>query len=435
MTTAINPQAQMLNETIGKTHPAILELLSQKGKGIFFPKSSILAQGAEAKGKEINATIGIALEDDGTPMRLKTIHDQVPLDPGDVYPYAPSFGKKELREKWQQMLREKNPTLGEKPISLPVVTNALTHGLSLMGYMFLDEGEEIVLPSLFWGNYKLVFIHGHKAKLNPFTLFEGDHFNMTSFREKLNEGPIGKKVVLMNFPNNPTGYTATNEEIREIISIFKEAAEAGNQLVVMMDDAYFGLVFREGIYKESLFAELADLHPNLLAVKIDGITKEDYAWGFRVGFITYGVKGGTPELYAALEDKTAGALRGNISNSPHLSQSLALQSFNSPQYPAEKKAKLEILEKRYNLVCRLLDEKPQYKEHFTALPCNSGYFMCLKLEKHNSETLRKHLLEHYSTGVIALEGMLRIAFSSTPTQKLEKLMENIFQACNDLDKQ
>ena len=90
MTTMINPQAQALNETIGKNHPAILELLSQKGKAIFFPKSSILAQGAEAKGKDINATIGIALEDDGTPMRLKTIHDQVPLEPNDVYPYAPS---------------------------------------------------------------------------------------------------------------------------------------------------------------------------------------------------------------------------------------------------------------------------------------------------------------------------------------------------------
>ncbi len=435
MTTMINPQAQMLNETIGRQNPAILECLSQKGKAIFFPKTSILAQGAEAKGKDINATIGIALEDDGTPMRLKTIHDNVPLEPNDVYPYAPSFGKKELREKWQQMLRQKNPLLGDKPISLPVVTNALTHGLSLMGYMFLDEGEKIILPDLYWGNYKLIFINGFDAILDPFTLFDGDHFNLKAFREKINEGPIGKKVVLMNFPNNPTGYTGTNEEIAEIIAIFKAAAEAGNKLVVLMDDAYFGLVFREGIYRESLFAELADLHSNLLAVKIDGITKEDYAWGFRVGFITYGIKGGTPELYAALEDKTAGALRGNISNSPHLSQTLALNAFNSDHYAEEKLEKLAILEKRYNLVCEILEKNAKYARHFVPLPCNSGYFMCLKLVSHNSEILRKHLLNNYSTGVIALEGMLRIAFSSTPTQKLEKLLENIYQACEDLARQ
>ena len=48
----------------------------------------------------------------------------------------------------------------------------------------------------------------------------------------------------------------------------------------------FGLVYENGIFKESLFSKLADLHENVLAVKVDGATKEDYAWGFRVGFIT-----------------------------------------------------------------------------------------------------------------------------------------------------
>ena len=69
----MNPQAEELNQAIKDCNESVLDLLSEKGKSIFFPKKGILAQTAEAKGKDINATIGIALEEDGSPMRLKFI--------------------------------------------------------------------------------------------------------------------------------------------------------------------------------------------------------------------------------------------------------------------------------------------------------------------------------------------------------------------------
>ena len=53
---------------------------------------------------------------------------------------------------------------------------------------------------------------------------------------------------------------------------------------------------------------LAQAHQNILAIKIDGATKEEFVWGLRVGFITYGVKGGTKALYDALEQKTGANL-------------------------------------------------------------------------------------------------------------------------------
>ena len=46
-------------------------------EGLFFPKKGILAQTADAKGKKINATIGAALEEDGTPMRLNSIAKKI----------------------------------------------------------------------------------------------------------------------------------------------------------------------------------------------------------------------------------------------------------------------------------------------------------------------------------------------------------------------
>ena len=59
----MNPIAQHLNQTIETGNPHVLEMLSDIGKALFFPKG-ILSQSAEAKEKahRLNATIGIAKE-------------------------------------------------------------------------------------------------------------------------------------------------------------------------------------------------------------------------------------------------------------------------------------------------------------------------------------------------------------------------------------
>ena len=424
----INKQAEELNSTIKKNNPAIYNLLSEKGRAIFFPKLGILSQAADAKGKKINATIGIAVEDDKTPMRLQSIAQNVPLEPKDAFPYAPSYGKIELREAWKKKINEKNPSL-KATTSLPIVTNALTHGLSMIGYMFINPGEKIILTDKFWGNYKLIFEKGYNAVLDTFNTFKAKAFDTESFRKKLEESK-GKKIILLNFPNNPSGYTPSEEEAEKIISIIKQSAETGNEIIVICDDAYFGLVYKEGIYKESLFSKLAELHENVLAVKADGATKEDYVWGFRVGFLTYASKGITEETCRALEEKTAGAVRGNISNASHISQSLVLKAFTYEDYEAEKKEKYELLKKRFSKVQEILKDG-KFDEFFSPLPFNSGYFMCIELKNLDAEKVRQTLLKKYDTGVISIGNLLRIAFSSVAETDLEELFENIYKACKD----
>ncbi len=426
----MNPQAEELNEVIKKNNANVYELLSEKGKAIFFPSKGILAQAADAKGKKINATIGIALEDDGSPMRLKPIAKKIKLDPKEVFPYAPSFGKPELREKWKEMIYQKNPSLEGKEISLPITTNALTHGLSMIGYLFMDSGDKVVLPDLFWGNYRLILINAYGAEFDTFETFKSNAFNVDGLREKLS-GEVGKKIVLLNFPNNPTGYTPNENEVNEIKEIIKDSAERGNKVIVIVDDAYFGLVYKKNVYTQSIFVELADLHENVLAVKLDGATKEDYVWGLRVGFITYGVKGGNKGLYGALENKTAGAVRGNISNASHLSQSLVYYAFNEPKYLTEKKKKYNILKKRFKEVVRVLGEHKEYGEEFVALPYNSGYFMCIRLKNKDGEQVRQVLLSKYDTGVVAIGNILRIAFSAVNSGRIAELFENIYKACKE----
>ena len=430
---ALNPQARELNRIIKDHNTVVYEVLSRKGKAIYFPAKGILAQGAAASGKEINATIGTAYEDDGKPMVLPSIANLVKIDAKEAFPYAPSQGVKQLRDKWKELIKAKNPSLGNQDMSIPVVSCGVTNGLSIIAYMFMDETDEVILADLYWENYDLVFTNAFGSKLKFFNLFKNGAFDVDSFRKTIKQGPSGKKVILLNFPNNPSGYTPMQKEGEEIAQVLTESAEAGNKLVVILDDSYFGLVFENGVMTESLFSKLAGCHKNLLAIKADGLTKEEYAWGLRVGFITYGIKDGSRELYKALEDKTAGAVRGNISNSSHTSQSIFLKALNSETYQKEKQENKRKIGERYLKMKGILESHPEYKEYFEALPFNSGYFMCVQLKRSNPDKVWELLLSKYSTGVICYseKALLRIAFASTPMDKIEKLFANIYMACKD----
>ncbi len=427
----LHPQADEINRILQKHNAAVYSLLSKRGRAIYYPAKGILAQGAAAKGKEINATIGTAYEDDGSPMILPSMASLLGIDSKDAFPYAPSEGLKSLRDKWKELIRIKNPSLGNQEISTPVVSCGVTNGLSITGYLFIDENDEVILSDLYWENYDLVFGNACGARLKFFNLFKDGGFDLAALRKAVTAGCPGKKMVVLNFPNNPSGYTPTVTEGEKIIKVLEEAAEAGNKLLIVLDDSYFGLVFEDKVMIESLFARLAQCHENILAVKADGLTKEEYAWGLRVGFITFGVKNGSKDLYKALEDKAAGAIRGNISNSAHVSQSLYLRSINSGSYAREKQLNKEKIGTRYNRVKAVFQQHPEYREYFEALPFNSGYFMCTRLKKSDPERVWELLLNKYSTGVIcyAEKAVLRIAFASTPLNKIDKLFNNIYLAC------
>lgn len=430
--TSLDPQAVALNDTLAKNNPAILEMLSSRGKAIYFPKLGILSQSAEAKGKDINATIGIATEDHGGPLFLDCIGKNIHLPPDKAFTYAPSPGLPEIRKLWKDQQLRKNPGLAGKPYSSPVVTSALTHGLSMAGYLFVEAGDTVILPDLYWENYDLVFSVTYGARLAPFETFTpSGAFNVEGLRRELSRGR-GKKIVLLNFPNNPAGYTPLEEEAAAIARVLREAAEAGDRIVAILDDAYFGLVFEKGVATQSLFVPLCDAHPHLMAVKLDGPTKEDYVWGFRVGFMAFGIKGASAETYAALEAKAAGAVRGTISNSSILGQSLLVQAWASESYETEKREKYATLKRRYEKIKDILAAHPEYREVFEPVPFNSGYFMCLRLKKGNAEAVRQKLLKDYSTGVIAFGPLVRLAFSSTPTGRLEALFDNVYRAAKQV---
>ncbi|MBN1982296.1 MAG: aminotransferase class I/II-fold pyridoxal phosphate-dependent enzyme [Chitinivibrionales bacterium] len=427
---SFDPQALVLNEIIGAENPALFHCLSQRGKAAFFPKQGILSQTAEAKQCRINATIGVAFDDDNTVLCLESINEHLHGLGKTVFNYAPSPGLETLRHAWKSQMIQKNPSLAQVPTTLPMVTTALTHGLFCAGLLFVNPSDTILIGAPYWENYSLIFEKMCGAIINTFPLFTpSGHFHAEGLAQQLRQQSGRKKIILLNFPNNPTGYTPTHAEAADLIAAIVESANNGSEIVVLVDDAYFGLFYENDILSESLFCSLSQRHPLVCVVKIDGPTKEDYVWGFRVGFITIAASPHNTPLYQALEQKLAGIIRATISNSSHLSQALLLQAYSSSQIHVQRNAHHDLLQKRYLTVKAILHSHPEYHSVFSPMPFNSGYFMCIAINPLiDAEGLRRMLITDYSCGTIVLGQLMRIAFSSTPTQDLQQLFDTIYSA-------
>jgi len=434
----MNPLALELNDALEAGNSHISAMLSGVGRQLFFPKG-ILSQSAEAKehAHRINATIGIAKEAGRTMCLDALVGPLSGIRPAEALTYAPSFGIPDLRQAWRKALYAKNPSLQEFPVTLPVVSCGITHGVGIMADMWLDPGDIVVLPEMMWGNYNLIMGVRRGVDLRTFETFTPDGgYNLAALEKALQAAAAVKSkiTVLLNFPHNPTGYTVTESEAGGIVRMLVGLAEDGCQVLAVCDDAYFGLVYEPDILEESLFARLCGVHPRLLPIKLDGATKEDYAWGLRLGFVTYGpaVQGDPGPVHNALERKTAGAVRGSISNASHLSQTLLLKALNDPHYREQKQVKYEILKRRAQKV-KIVAGAAKYKACWDVYPFNSGYFMCLKLKSVEAEALRRHLLHQYGVGLIALGATdLRVAFSCLEEDAVEELFDTIYRGIEDL---
>lgn len=428
----INPLAQELNETLKES--VVGELISQMGKRLYFPKG-IIAQGGEAAKDATfaNGTIGMAVSN-GTPIELESYKKNMPsLKPQETVAYAKTAGNPDLRKIWKEKIIEKNPSLKDKTFSLPILVPGLTAVLSYVCDLFVEENKPLLAANPCWDNYELIAAARCGAEFHQFKCFENGKFNIADLEAKMKDEAqkYGSVRVILNFPQNPSGYSPTVDEAKEICRIVKEIAESGKKVLVLSDDAYFGLNYEDDIEPQSLFAYLADIHENVLAIKADGPTKEDFAWGFRTGFITFASKNLSANQYAALETKFMAAIRSSVSCSSTPSQSLIIKAINDPAHDNQKQELRKMLQRRYNLVRKFVDtHKSSVLE---PLPFNSGYFMSFNVKTGNAEEIRRKLLETTGIGIIQIDAnTLRVAFSSIDEDKLDSVYESIYKVAESM---
>jgi len=429
----MNQLADELNALLSGT--VADRLLSDMGRRMYFPKG-ILSQGAEASERayRFNATIGMAYEH-GQPMMLNALRKELPgLTPTEAVAYASTAGVQKLRSVWKDSLYKKNPSLAGKRISLPVVVPGLTAAVSYICDLFVEPGDTVIVPDLHWPNYRLIVEERKTAAGITYPLFSGEGYNVEALLEGVRQAGQrrGKAIIILNFPNNPTGYSLTLEEADRLAQGLLEIAQSGTDILAIADDAYFGLQYEPNLLRESMFARLTDLHPNILAVKADGPTKEDYVWGFRIGFVTFGGCGLSDEQYDALSKKLAGIIRSSVSSSSSLSQNLLLKALQDSGYDAQKEVYRATLERRYRAMKAKLSAM-RLPEGLVPMRFNSGYFMSFHCQGFSAEALRKKLLDEYGIGTVSLlDRYLRVAFSSVEETDVDELCEAIAKAAASL---
>lgn len=427
----LNPIALELNDQIRDTAPSVFTLLSELGKRIYLPKG-ILSQTAEAntKAHRFNATRAIASED-GDMMHLVVSRELVPeLTLEGIFGYAPVLGQPELRDAWRTHLLKENPSLTEATLSLPIVTSGMTHGFSLIAELFVDSGDTLVLSDKIWGNYRLIFETKAGAAIQTYPFFNASkRFNTHDFRETLTNTTGEKLLVLLNFPHNPTGYAINRTEAQRIVSAIVARADAGCHILVMVDDAYSGLWYDTSVMHESLFGLLVGCHPNVVPVKIDGATKEEYAWGLRVAFMTFGLETAAMQ---PIEQKLSGLIRTNTSGASQVSQTLILEAMKAQGYAEQKQRNYEILKGRALKVKKVASDS-RYAQLWDVYPSHAGYFTCLNLKSGDAERVRQHLLDEHGIGTIALgETELRVAYSCLEESDIETVFATIAQVIETL---
>ena len=428
----LNPLAQELNESLKGTSAEAL--FSDLGKRIYFPKG-IIAQGGEAKQKAsvANGTIGTTVIN-GKPAILPSVQKWAPeLSSGELVAYAPTAGLPAIREAWKQKQIQKNPSLANKLTSLPVVVPGLTAGLSYIMDLFVDADKPMLAPNPSWDNYVLIAEARRGSEFHQFEMFKDGKFNIAGLEEavKTEAKKYGSVRLILNFPQNPSGYSPTTAEVKELCRILKEVGESGAKALVISDDAYFGLNYEDSIEPESLFAHICDLHENVLAVKADGPTKEDFAWGLRCGFLTFGCKGFTETQYENLVKKLMGVIRSSVSCAATPGQTLILKSFQDSNNDAEKSAFRKVLEGRYKVVRNFVDTHKC--SGLEVLPFNSGYFMSFRTIGIDAEALRVKLLNEKGIGTIQIDPQtLRVAFSSIEENLIEKVYTEIYNTAEEM---
>lgn len=409
-----------------------MSFFSKLGENIILPQD-VLIQSKETAviPGAINATIGIATSNKKA-MALPSINKVITeINNSEYLPYSPTPGLPKMRELWKEKILADNPSINKDFLSLPMVTTGITQGIDIAANLFSESGDALLLPNLFWQNYAQIYTIKLGNKIYKYNQFdENNEFSITNFKETLYSIKEDKISLILNFPNNPTGYTPSDVELNSLVDVISTYAKENKnkQLIIVSDDAYFGLFFEKNHKTPTLSAtyKLAE-NENCLIIKLDGITKEYYSWGLRIGFITYYTK--NDELRQLLLEKTQGFLRSTTSSPSNLSQQIALRLLDNKKALEEKEINDKIIEERYNELKQAISVE-QLDSLVRILPFNSGYFFTIKLPSNiNAHEFRLKFLNEYKYGVYSIDDEhIRIAFSCLDKELIPELI-NKFKQC------
>ena len=301
---------------------------------------------------------------------------------GGKHGYTPSAGIDELRQaaaKYLARVRGGLPIRAEDVVvgagAKPFIAYAI---LSTTDY---GAGDEVIYPNPGFPIYESQIV-ASGAKPVPIHLHESRNF---SFDPAELEKLLTKKtrLLILNYPHNPTGGCLSRQELQEIAEILKKHP----QVWVYADEIYSRLVFSNDFFS---IAQVPGMYERTIIS--DGASKTWAMTGWRIGFASN----------PALAPVFTRWITNTESCASQISQWAAVEAIEGPQDAAEM-MKRSFLERR-DLIVELLNGVPGVTCQvpggaFYAWPNVSE--ACRRVGAADSEELRKRLLNDAGVAVLA----------------------------------
>ena len=233
------------------------------------PKSKIRELFSLASGRSDIISFGIGQPDFHTPKPaidgiINALKDNMTM-------YAPTKGSPELLELIAKKVEKVNSITADPDENI-IVTNGGSGALTLAYASIFNPGDELILCS---PNFVSYFYLGAFFGVKVIEIERNHDFspNIEKIRSAITERT---KAILINSPNNPTGYALTNDELKSIASIVKE-----NDLYLISDEVYENYVYDDVIHTSP--ASLEEMSERTITV--NAMSKLFSATGIRLGYV------------------------------------------------------------------------------------------------------------------------------------------------------
>ena len=233
------------------------------------PKSKIRELFDLAAGKSDVISLGIGQPDFSTPQ--PAIQGNINALKKKVTYYAPTKGIPELLKQLERKLKTMNNIQTEWKENL-ILTNGGSQALNLTFASLFNPGDELVIssPNFISYFYLSAFFDVKLVEVERKSDFSPDI-------EKIKESVSKRtKAILINSPNNPTGYSLSRKELNEIVEIVKI-----QDLYLISDEVYENYLYDDATHTSP--ASLKDMFER--TITLNAMSKLYSATGFRLGYI------------------------------------------------------------------------------------------------------------------------------------------------------
>ncbi len=368
------------------------------------------AQAKEQFGRDqvIDATIGSLYDERGKLVALESVYTPYDAIPKEVKAkYAGSFvGNESYRNQVYQWLFGKiHSTLAHDVIATPGGTGAVNMTIS----QCLDAKEYVVLPEIGWGSYPLM---ASMANLETITypMFEQDHFDLDGFRKACETALCkqDKLVVVINDPcHNPTGYTLTKQEWKEIIAFLNTCGEKA-PVVLLNDIAYMDYSY-DVEHSRDYFELFNDISEHVMVVVAFSSSKALTSYGLRCGAaVVLGQKAEDVQNIRIVFEKAARSMWSNIPNAA-MDNFTYVTTKNRDVYCEEKAQYIALLQKRSAIFTGEASDV-----NLPIYPYKEGFFVTICMEDNCLRDRYHEALMAQNIFTVKVNKGIRVAICSLP---------------------